>query len=147
MKIKIRNYLSEVPADRSIQELENILIRMGATAISKEYEKGKIVSIQFAIIQKGIKVPYKLPARIDAIRKLFLGSLSAPTQRQKENAEKQAERTAWKNLKEWVHLQETMITLEQVEFMEVFMPYMFNMEQGKSVFELAKENSFQKLLS
>lgn len=136
-----------MPADRSIQELENTLIKMGATAISKEYENGKITCINFALINQGHKIPFKLPARIAAIRKLFLGSLRSPTQKQKENAEKQAERTAWKNLKEWVQLQHTMIILEQIEFMEAFMPYSMNMISGKSLFETMKENGFKQLQS
>lgn len=120
---------------------------MGATAISKEYENGKITCINFAIIKDKNKIPFKLPARIGAIRKLFLGKLNSPTQRQKENAEKQAERTAWKNLKEWVQLQHTMIILEQIEFMEAFMPYSMNMISGKSLFETMKENGFKQLQS
>jgi hypothetical protein len=144
--MNIKNYTSEVPAERSILDLENELIKMGATAIAKEYDKGKVLSINFAIIKNGIKVPYKLPSRTEAIRKLFLANLKAiPTSKQKENAIKQAERTAWKNLKEWVQLQHTMIILEQVEFMEVFMPYMLNMSEGKTFFELAKSNDFKQL--
>lgn len=145
--MNIKNYTSEVPADRSVQELENILIKMGATAISKEYDKGKITCINFAIIQGNDKVPFRLPARVDAIRKLFLNNLRSPTKKQQDNAEKQAERTAWRNLKEWVQLQHTMIILEQVEFMEVFMPYIFSMQQGKTAFQLMKENGYNKLLS
>lgn len=145
--MNIKNYTSEVPADRSILELENTLIKMGATAISKEYENGKITCINFAIINDKNKIPFKLPARIGAIRKLFLSKLNSPTQRQKENAEKQAERTAWKNLKEWVQLQHTMIILEQIEFMEAFMPYAMSLSSGKSLFETMKENGFKQLTS
>lgn len=143
--MNIKNYSSEVPAERSIQDLENILIKMGATAISKEYEKGKVICINFAIIREGNKVPFKLPARTDAIKKLFLSKLKSPTLRQKENSEKQAERTAWKNLKEWVHLQHTMIILEQVEFMEVFLPYVYSLNEGKTLFEKMKESGFKQL--
>lgn len=143
--MNIKNYTSEVPAEKSLLELENILIKMGATAISKEYDKGKVTCIQFAIKKDGMSIPFKLPARTDAIQKLFLQRLHSPTQRQKENAIKQAERTAWRNLKEWVQLQHTMVILEQVELLEVFMPYMFSMEKGKTAFQLMAGNGFKMI--
>ncbi len=145
--MNIKNYTSSVPADRSILSIEKILIEMGATSISKDYQGGKVSAISFAIknpSNDGI-IPFKLPARKDPIQKLFLRNLKRPTRSQIESTEQQAERTAWKNVKEWVELQATMIKLEQVEFMEVFMPYIFNLEKQKTFFELSKESKFKML--
>jgi hypothetical protein len=147
--MNIKNYTSEVSSEKSIFEIENILIKMGATAISKEYESGKVSHISFAVIKDGVKVPFRLPARVDSVKKLFLKSLKStpPTPRQKINAEKQAERTAWRNMRDWVHLQHTMIVLDQVEFMEAFMPYIFSMGQGKTAYQLMKDQNYKALLS
>jgi len=38
-----------------------------------------------------------------------------------------------------------MIMLEQVEFMEVFMPYIFSMKEGKTFFEISKSSEFKQL--
>jgi hypothetical protein len=146
MNIKIKNYRSEVPAETSIRRIEETLIAMGATSIAKEYKDGKVAAISFAIQRGEGIVPFKLPAKKDALKKLFLSKNTRPTEAQSKNAEKQAERTAWKNIKEWVEIQATMIALEQVEFMEVFMPYVFNLQQGKTFFEIAKSNNFKQLV-
>lgn len=149
-KTNIKNYTSSVAADKSILAIERLLIGIGARNIAKEYDHvGKVESVCFSIPNprgEGV-VPFKLPAKKDAIIKLFLKNQRWPTAAQKTKAEDQAERTAWKNVKELVELQTTMIKLEQVEFMEVFLPYAYNMQQRKTIFEMAKENSFQKLLS
>lgn len=146
--MNIKNYTSSVPADKSILDIERILIAMGARNIAKEYDGfGKVDAIMFGIPKDGSTVPVKLPGRRSAIKKLFLSEYKRSyTKGQEESANQQAERTAWKNVRDWVELQATMIKLEQVEFMEVFMPYIYNMQTRKTVFEIAKENKFQKLL-
>lgn len=150
MTMNIKNYTSEVPASRSINDIENVLIKMGASRIAKEYKDGKIVAISFSIsspLGEGI-VPFLLPAKVDALAKLFEDSYkSTPTKAQAERCYDQAERTAWKNVKEWVELQATMIKLQQVEFMEVFMPYIYNLSKGQTLYQIAKENNYQKLLN
>jgi len=145
MNIKIKNYRSEVPAEQSIRRIEDTLIAMGASSIAKEYNDGKVVAISFAIKRSEGIVPFKLPAKKDALKKLFLSKNGRPTDAQVKNADKQAERTAWKNIKEWVEIQATMVALEQVEFMEVFMPYVYSLEHGKTFFEIAKSSNFKEL--
>lgn len=145
--MNIKNYTSSVPADRSVLAIEKILIEIGATSIAKEYKEGKVEAIQFAIVRPGGEgvIPFKLPARKDPIKKLFLQAYRRPSQAQVISCEQQAERTAWKNVKEWVELQATMIKLEQVEFMEVFMPYVYSLKDGQTFFEQLKGNGFKQL--
>jgi hypothetical protein len=38
-----------------------------------------------------------------------------------------------------------MIKLEQVEFMEVFMPYVYSLEHRQTFFERMKSNNFKQL--
>jgi hypothetical protein len=148
MSINIKNYTSSVNSDKSILEIERILIDMGARNIAKEYDGfGNVSAVSFSIPNKDSNIPFRLPGKIEPIKKLFLQQYKRPSQVQMKQCEDQARRTAWRNVKEWVQLQHTMIKLEQVEFMEVFMPYMYNMSQGKTIFEISKENNHQKLLA
>lgn len=144
--INIKNYTTVIPVERSVLETENTLIKMGATAISKEYSGGKVESISFAIVQKGNKIPFKLPVKVESLVKLFMNGRSGLTDNQRKKVISQAERTAWKNIAEMVKLQHVMILLEQVEFMEVFMPYALNMKEGKTLFEISKGNGFKQLM-
>jgi hypothetical protein len=149
--MSIRNYTSEVPAERSIMDIEKILVGMGAGHISKEYKNGEITAISFSVIVKcadrDCVIPFMLPAKTESIKKYFLRKNHNPTPAQDRNADKQSRRTAWKNIKEWVELQATMIKLEQVEFMEVFLPYIYFLDDGKTLFERMKSNNFKQLSS
>lgn len=142
----IKNYTSSVSSDKSILDIERILIGMGARNIAKEYDGfGKVDSISFSIKQGDGIMPFKLPAKREPIKKLFLQQFRRPTASQIESASQQSDRTAWKNVKEWVELQATMIKLEQVEFLEVFLPYVYNIAEGKTFFEVIKGNNFKQL--
>jgi hypothetical protein len=141
----IKNYTSSVPADKSILKIETIIVGIGATNITKEYENGKVCAISFAVKRGEYVHPFKLPARKESIKKLLLSQYKRPKAAQIVECERQAERTAWKNVKEWVELQATMIKLEQVEFMEVFLPYAYSLEHGKTLYELSKESDFKLL--
>lgn len=144
-KINIKNYTSSVPAERSISNIELFLVDIGATNISKEYKEGKVDSVSFAIKNGEGIIPFKLPAKRDAIRKLFLNQGRRKTPLQVKQCDDQAERTAWKNVMEWVQLQATMIKLGQVEMLEVFLPYMYDFESQKTLFERAKDNNYKLL--
>jgi len=145
--MKIKNYTSEVPAEQSIFKIENVLIEMGARNIMKEYDGfGKIESISFSVKHGEGIIPFKLPAKIGAIEKLLIKDYKfTPTEVQRKNCRKQAERTAWKNILEFCTLHATMIKLEQVEFIEVFMPYVYNFESKTTFFERIKQNGFKQL--
>lgn len=145
--MNLRNYTSEVPAEKSINNIEKILIELKASRISKEYKNGKVIAIAFSIPHGNGVMPFLLPAKVEPVKKFFLTQIKKPSHAQIANAERQAERTAWKNVKEWVDLQATMIKLEQVEFMEVFMPYIYFLEDGKTLFERMKSNDFKQLSS
>jgi hypothetical protein len=144
--MSIKNYTSSVPADRSILKIESILIEMGATSVAKEYAQGKVISLSFAMTHQGRNTPFRLPVRKDSVKKLFLSQYKRPTAAQVKACEDRAERTAWKNVKEWVELQAVMIKLDQIDFMEIFMPYILHLESNKTVYEIAKENNFARLI-
>lgn len=147
--MNIKNYTSSVSADQSITQIERVLVKMGARNVAKEYdEDGKVDAILFSIPRGESVVPIKLPARRAAIKKVLLNQYKRkPTASQEENATQQADRTAWRNVKDWVEIQATMIELDQVEILEVFMPYIYNLAEKKTVFEIARDTNFRKLLS
>ncbi len=145
-KINIRNYTSSVSADKSILLIERCLISMGATNIAKEYQDGKTLAISFAIKNGEGIIPFRLPGKVGPIKKLLLSQYRRPTQSQTQQCQEQAERTAWKNVYEWVAIQATMIQLEQVEVIEVFFPYIYDMGRQQTLFERAKESNYKALL-
>ena len=123
----IKNYTSTVPIERSICHIENKLVAHGAKDIMKRYDSiGRLESICFIIFVSGNNISFKLPARIDSCCEILKAEIKRPRDGTYKKVEKQAERTAWKLVSDWVDIQISMIELQQAEFLEVFLPYAYN---------------------
>ena len=147
----IKNYTSSVAVINSIGNIEHRLAKAGVTHIGKLYSKdksGRPIGMLFQIEINGYPRTFRLPAKVDKIFEyLKLQRKRQPTTAQIETIKQQACRTAWKILSDWIDLQVSMIELEQAEAGEVFFPYLYDGNVDKTIFEIAKEDNFQKLLS
>lgn len=141
----IKNYTSSVPAVTSINRIEHKLVSRGAKNISKLYVDKKLLGICFTIPVNGSDIPFRLPARVDNVSTILKGEVKRPNSSTYERIEKQAERTAWKILSDWVDIQMSLIDLQQAEFAEVFMPYIYDVINDETYYEKAKSNNFNQL--
>ena len=149
MNQNIKNYTSIISADKSISKIERLLVEFGATNINKSYnfETKKLDNISFLINIDGISntVAFKIPARVDRVFDVLWKKVRMPKPTTKSNILEQAERTAWKIVCDWVEIQISMIRLEQAEFIQVFLPYTYNMETNKTLFETIKDGGYKQI--
>jgi hypothetical protein len=142
----IRNYTSTVPATKSVNFIEDKLVRHGAKNIMKLYKDGKLEGIAFIITIDGRgDIPFRVPARIKKVEELFKNTVRRVTKNTYKNIREQAERTAWKLIADWVDVQMSLIDLQQVELMEVFLPYAYDPIKEQTYFEKVKESQFKML--
>lgn len=144
----LKNYTSGTPAERSIIFIENKLVCHGARQILKLYDdKNQVTGLQFSIPVNGIDLPFKLPARLEQCERILMGNLSSRARPEtKKQIPAQAARTAWKILADWVEAQMAMIELAQIEVIEVFMPYLYDTQKQRTLFEIMKERGFKAML-
>ena len=128
-KFNIKNYTTDVPADRSILEIEKLLTLFGALAIIKEYDADqKVHSLTFKLQTDA----FKLPANVEGVKEiLFKGTRSSATKEMEKRREQKAYRVAWRIIKDWTHSQLSLIASGQAQPLEIFLPYMFD---GKLTF-------------
>jgi hypothetical protein len=105
----IKNYTSQVPANRSVNHIEDRLIAHGAINILKLYEDKKLSGIAFIVNVNGKEMPFRLPARIDRVEKQLRGSVCRPRPGTMDRIANQAERTAWRLLADWIDVQMSLI--------------------------------------
>jgi len=142
----IKNFTSTVPVSRSIQHIEDCLIRHGAHNILKMYDADKkLESLCFIISVDGKDVPFKLPASVNKVEKVLRSAVKRPTKNTYQNIKEQAERTAWKLQSDWVDIQMSLIELNQVEIMQVFLAYVYFPAQKVTYFEKLKDSHFKML--
>ena len=145
--MNIKNYTSEVNADKSILRIEKLLVSVGATNVSKEYKNQNVSSITFLININGMSIPFRMEAKTEIVEKILKQDIKRPRPDGSTwiKIAKQAERTTWKILCDWTEIQISMIKLQQAELIEIFLPYAYNMNNGKTFFQSLKESKFKAL--
>lgn len=157
----LKNYTSNVPVNQTVDRIEKTLIRCGVSAIQKEYgPSGEVAAVVFTIaLPEAPKVSIRLPADKNAAQQaLWLAyadgdKLSEDGQALRWNAHKkktrkdfreQAERTAWKIVQDWVEVQMSMIQMKQADFVQVFLPYVWDGNQ--TYYQRLKANGYRAML-
>lgn len=125
----IKNYTTTIDVYKSLGEIQAALASHGARRIMVEYDgAGQPTGVMFGIETIGGNRGFLLPANVDGVRAIF--------NRQKVKAKDgQAERTAWRNIRDWVLAQMAIIEAGQVDMEEVFLPYMTD-RSGKTLYQL-----------
>lgn len=156
----LKNYTSEVPVSQTVYRIEQVLLKAGVTDIAKQYGANqKILAITFAIqFDENTKTTVRLPVNEEqAIQALWMDyadedkltpdgkSLIWSPRKKKSRADfiQQGERTAWKIIQDWVEVQMSMIQMNQADFRQVFLPYIWDGKQ--SVYERMVTGGFKQL--
>ena len=145
MKVNIKNYTSTVAASKSVLRIEEILVDLGAQNINKSYVDGRLNAISFLVSVNGNTIPFKVPAKVGQVEDAILKTYKRITPSIRRGIAEQSERTAWKICSDWVEIQATVIRLQQAEFVEVFLPYVYNIENDQTFFEKLKGTGFKQL--
>jgi hypothetical protein len=147
----ILNYTTGVAADVSAGYIIGLLGRKGASSISQHFESGKLSGISFVFEVGGFPVVFQLPARENGVLAYMLKQSPWHSRRgcnieaYTEKLRSQAQRVAWRILKDWVEAQLAMVETEQAEMGEVFMPYAITNE-GKTMYDAFVSSNEQRRL-
>lgn len=136
-KLKLIAYTTNVAAEKSISEIEQLLAEFGANKIMKDYlQDGRVSGIAFQLNGKG----FKLPNNQQGVFQILYKNKSSRTNSTKEREER-AYRVSWRILREWIHSQLSLIASGQAEPEQALLPYMWNGKE--SFYEKVKRTEFQ----
>lgn len=127
------NYTTKVDVYTTLGAIQGQLVKHGAKKIMQDYDDdGHIAALSFAIDTPAGVRGIRLPANVDAVHAVLL--------RQKVNCDReQAERVAWRIVKDWVEAQMAILESEMVQLDEIFLPYMVA-RSGQTLFEAYRNN-------
>lgn len=128
----ILNYTTKVPADRTIQEIQAILIKAGADALQMEAKEGRIKSVSFRMNTDNGIIYYKLPADMHGVKRAMMRDRVRHS-----DMDAQAYRVSWRIVKDWIEAQMAIIQANMAETAQVFLPYAIT-GTGQTVFERFK---------
>lgn len=137
----ILNYTTTVDAFKTVSEIEYILMKHKARSIMKDYDGESIIGLSF-LIDTGVRqVPVRLPVRIDECFEVLKKEKKNSPRSNIKATREQAERVAWRILKDWVEAQMALLDIQMVRFEEIFLPYI-ETQNGRTIYEQLEEKQF-----
>jgi hypothetical protein len=135
----VRNYSTEIAVEKTIMEIEQILVKFGAKGIYKEYQGERISSIVFTLIKDGQKIPFKIPMSIEKTRPIIINAVKEGKLPRRYLDEPlrtdQGERVAWRIIKDWIDSQLSLLTMQFAEAVEILLPYAYNVVENKTMYQ------------
>lgn len=130
------NYTTKVPVSRSIDQIQKALIKAGARSVMFDYDsQGNINAVAFKIILSGNAISFVLPGRTREVLEVMKHD---GTPHSYVNDE-QAQRVAWRIIKDWVEAQMAIVATNMVSLPQVFLPYAVD-SSGVTLFEKVSVN-------
>jgi hypothetical protein len=139
----VRNYTTQIPIEKTVLEIEQILLAFGAKGIYKEYQGNKINSITFTIVKEGNGIPFKIPMSIEKTRTVIVEAVKEGKLPQKYLQEplrsEQGERVAWRIIKDWIDSQLSLLEMHFADAIEILLPYAYNVIENKTMYQIFNE--------
>jgi hypothetical protein len=140
-KMALLNYTMTVEAYKTVSEIEQMLVKHGAKSIMKQFDDGMITSLSF-LINTGVNdIPIKLPIRVDDVLQVLIEQKKMHPKAGIKATKDQANRVAWRILKDWIEVQMALLDIGMVQFEEIFLSYI-ETAGGKTIYEKLEEKHF-----
>ena len=136
----ILNYTTTVDSFKTVSEIEYILMKHKAKSIMKNYDGESITGLSFLIDTGFQQIPVRLPVKVDECFEVLKREKKNSPRSSIKATREQAERVAWRILKDWIEAQMALLDIEMVEMQEIFLPYIEI--QGQTIYEKLEQKNF-----
>lgn len=137
----ILNYTTTVDSFKTVSEIEYILMKHKAKSIMKTYDGESITGLSFLIDTGMQQIPVRLPVKVDECLEVLKQEKKNSSRSNIKATRDQAERVAWRILKDWVEAQMALLDIQMVRFEEIFLPYI-ETGNGQTIYERLEEKQF-----
>jgi hypothetical protein len=129
------NYTTEVAVEKTLGEIQTMLMKAGAQSILLQFSLGKVEAVSFTVMTAYGVRPFRLPAdtsRVQAVlrRERVQARFQTP---------EQAERVAWRILKDWLEAQLALVKVDLVTLDQVMLSFMQDEVTGQTVYEAYRD--------
>jgi hypothetical protein len=133
----ILNYTTSVSVDRTISQIQGILVAHGARAIMINYNANREPeSLSFVVPTAQGELPFRLPANVKAVEQIMFQERLAGYRKEGQPA-----RVGWRILKDWVEAQMAIIEARMVTMEEVFLPYLIG-KSNRTLYQVMQDSGF-----
>ena len=139
----ILNYTTEIESERTISEIQKVLVKHGANKIVTDYTNGIPSAVTFCLTLNGNMVGFSLPANYSGVLKAMKNDKNIP---RSKCTEAQAQRVAWRIVKTWTEAQMAIVEAQLADMAEVFLPYAIT-KNGTTLYKEVQSNGMLMLQS
>lgn len=139
----ILNYTTGIDCEKTIGEIQKILVKHGAHKIVTDYDNGLPTAVTFCLTIKENLVAFSLPANYSGVLKTMRIDKKVP---RSKCTDAQAQRVAWRIVKDWVEAQMAIVEAQLAEVAEVFLPYAIT-KNGMTMYKEIQMNGTPLLLN
>jgi hypothetical protein len=130
------NYTTKVPVVRSVQEIQKALVKGGASSIMQDFnESGDLIAIAFKITLNGTDISFRLPSKTAEVFEVMKHD-NTPN---KLLTPEQAQKVAWRIIKDWIEAQMAIVATNMVTLPQVFLPYAVR-QDGTTLYDMIASN-------
>ena len=136
----IKNYTTSVAAVQTVGEIQGLLAAHGARKVMMDYSaSGKVEAVTFGLMINGSMAGFRIDAKPEGVIRVMKKD-------GKKCDEAQAERIAWRNVKDWIAAQLALVETEQAAMEQVFLPYLLD-QTDTTLYQRLVERQFQPALT
>lgn len=121
------NYTTSVPVVRTVAEVQGMLVKHGAHAVTVRYVDGRPAGLSFNLVTPHGERAFTLPVDTAAVHRLLLTQIrNGEITRQKSQyaTPEHAARVAWRVVKDWLAAQLAIIEAGMAALDQVMLPYL-----------------------
>jgi hypothetical protein len=138
----ILNYTTTISADKTAAELGRILAKGGAASVSTAYEDGRPVGVGFSLQTPHGARHFQLPVNVAGVHAALRADKSVP---ERYRLLAQAERVAWRIVKDWIEAQVALVQAQMATLDEVMLPYLLEVGSGRTLYQVYVANEHAAL--
>lgn len=124
------NYTTNIPASRTLGEMQALLADHGAAAVAVRYADRKAAGLTFTLPTPHGMRHFTLPVDVNAVHRLLVRQeddgqfRAAAKKRGTYSSAAHAERVAWRVAKDWLEAQLAIVEAQLVTLDQVMLPYL-----------------------
>jgi hypothetical protein len=135
-ELKVLNYTTDVSVHKTVAEIHELLIRAGAKSVKSDYDDdGSPVAVEFVIKTEYGMRGFRLPAKPLEVEKVLVEQYNRGIiPRASFATPEQAERVAWRQVKDALEVQMALLQTNQVTLDQLMLGYMTTGD-GRTLFD------------
>lgn len=143
------NYSTTIAASKTVGEMQALLAGHGASRIAVDYLDGAPSSLSFLLVTPHGPRHFTLPVNVEAMHRLLIqqdreGKLRSGSRAVRTSRE-QAERVAWRVMKDWLAAQLALVETQMAGLDQVMLPYL-HVDGERTLYAAYKEREAVAML-